>query len=893
VFYVPNDLKLKPLQLSLARPDKQVIANIKHAFGINHIIKFGQINELSFNVPYEIDLHSEFKSNPYISLFRERYLIRVKQNDVIEWYTIAKLSKASEDEDYLKVECYSLPYELRYKRINNYKVTSYNCNQVLTDCLKNTGWKIGYINPEFNLKYRSFDVSSQNKLDFLFEICETFGAVPQFDTINRKINLYKEDELIINKGFKINKYLQSLEEVIDIDEICTQLHVYGKDGISINAVNPTGQSYIEDFSYFLYPFQRDENRNVISHSDWMSDDLCHAILDYNELINANKDTFRELLESKKEYEKNITTKENELTVLNNELIMILDEIEVAKQTDGNLSELNNKKRKKQQEIDALKNQIDRLKKSLNKINTDISKLNEQLKKENNFSPKLLDELYKFTFEDEWTDENYTDEYDLYEAAWGELQKRNTPPINLNINIINFLSIIDEKQNWERLEVGTIVGVYLPKLNINIKTKIIELHFDYENDDINITISNHKRVETEEQKTIRSLYKTIGITKDLNKRKINWEKVAENYNLRNDRNSSPVANPVFKSITHIKNDDGSVNLIVNWDYREKIENIDGFLIYLYSSTINEPYTFGSTISNEAIINITAEKKSYMFPSVPANYYYTVGIQAYRRVDVDIKEDGVIKSEIVSNEIPYLPETQINAKMNIYGKVNGINQFNSNVPPNNPEPNDVWYDIEEKTVKIYNGETQSWEKVTASDAQMLNGKTADDFALVNHTHPYATTTQGGFMSPTDKQKVDNIPANIETTDGSQAKVDAFKTNTAAILTNESWQNASLQNGWVGYSANYTLQYRKNRLGNIEFRGLIKNGVLTDGTIIANLPIGYRPTTPFSPIIYIPATDINNRYIAHAQIVIDTNGDVKLYNAPTGTVQLSFDSIFFSIN
>lgn len=48
-----------------------------------------------------------------------------------------------------------------------------------------------------------------------------------------------------------------------MDDVVTRLHVTGKDGIVINSVNPTGQGYLDDFSFFLNPFQRDENRNVV------------------------------------------------------------------------------------------------------------------------------------------------------------------------------------------------------------------------------------------------------------------------------------------------------------------------------------------------------------------------------------------------------------------------------------------------------------------------------------------------------------------------------------------------------------------------------------------------------------------------------------------------------
>lgn len=48
-------------------------------------------------------------------------------------------------------------------------------------------------------------------------------------------------------------------------------------------------------------------------------------------------------------------------------------------------------------------------------------------------------------------------------------------------------------------------------------------------------------------------------------------------------------------------------------------------------------------------------------------------------------------------------------------------------------------------------------------------------------------------------------------------------------------TLQNGWTG-----TLMYTKDDLGYVRLRGTIITGTKTVGTIIANLPIGYRPSS-----------------------------------------------------
>lgn len=56
---------------------------------------------------------------------------------------------------------------------------------------------------------------------------------------------------------------------------------------------------------------------------------------------------------------------------------------------------------------------------------------------------------------------------------------------------------------------------------------------------------------------------------------------------------------------------------------------------------------------------------------------------------------------------------------------------------------------------------------------------------------------------------------------------------------WANLSLQNGWIGFGAPYTApQYTKGSDGIVTVKGLIKSGNSGVDTVIAVLPVGYRP-------------------------------------------------------
>jgi type II secretory pathway pseudopilin PulG len=56
--------------------------------------------------------------------------------------------------------------------------------------------------------------------------------------------------------------------------------------------------------------------------------------------------------------------------------------------------------------------------------------------------------------------------------------------------------------------------------------------------------------------------------------------------------------------------------------------------------------------------------------------------------------------------------------------------------------------------------------------------------------------------------------------------------------SWCTLGLQNGWVYYGGLSTPAYTKAPDGIVTVKGFIKSGTTTSGTVIANLPVGYRP-------------------------------------------------------
>ena len=301
------DLTLTPekVDLSLCRPDLTIISKLNEVYEVKHTIKLGDINELEFTVPAYINKNNIQIENPNISNIKDRYIVKLvkglETSANIEYYIINTINtKADGDKDSKIVHCMALGYELRDKILRGYTATSYGATQILTYVLSETIWNVGYIDAEFDLTHRSFEFNSVTALDAVFQIAETFNAVIIWDTISRQIDFRQPDLTGHDKGLTIayGKYLKDMDIETNPDEMCTRLKCYGADGLTFSGINPTGQAYIEDFTYFLYPFTRDVNNNALTHSDYMSDSLCNAILNYNDLIDLKATEFASLLAQK-------------------------------------------------------------------------------------------------------------------------------------------------------------------------------------------------------------------------------------------------------------------------------------------------------------------------------------------------------------------------------------------------------------------------------------------------------------------------------------------------------------------------------------------------------------------------------------------------------------------
>lgn len=615
---------LKPTRpkIFLCKPNGDIVSKISEAYNINRKTALTELFSFSFNMPYYIEENNELARNRNIDLIKERFYIKLEIGSKIEWYIITKIiDSMSDQEDHKSIECIFLPQELADKTIASYSEESKNARQVLRDILSlQTSWSIGSIDPDFELTYRSWEFPGNSLLDAIFQVMERYNAIIEWNTENRTFDMVKPEFHGQNRLGTIShrKYLKTLNRETNAEQVVTRLIPKGKDGLGINRLTLNGSNYLEDFTYWMYPFERDSNRNVIKRSNYMSDSLCHALLDYQEKAKLYENEYQKLLEQLKDLTSLHSQKKVELNHLKNQLVSIT-QLQLTQQFDGHMffekttyegytksisfnidslylyavlikigdaagktvtingqngmlhsgqwivsrkinagvSNINvvisgagttdlfiqvariNKSEfdtsnnsypivqkynfdNKEMEIAAKETEINAVQNALNSTSTQMANINTELSASKNFTQAQIKELDKYVVVQYFSDDTLFDDEDLFKEAKKKFDEIKIPQLSLKISIENFLNIIEEQGNWDKLLLGDKVIIKYEKFDLKIEAKIIEIEYDYENDEINLTIANFKNLNTNQEKLDKYIYNSNKATTIINDNKHKWD-----------------------------------------------------------------------------------------------------------------------------------------------------------------------------------------------------------------------------------------------------------------------------------------------------------------------------------------------------------------------------------
>jgi len=530
------------IRLFLCKPDRTTIAELKHIRQRKLTENYGGINQLSFNVPYMIPSDGGKQvENPTYSRVRGDYLVRLERGVFKDYYIVGNLEEDSNGGESKTVTCHQLHYEWKDKLVRNLKGTmllydpSGNNGLLNKTLLTKTDWTIDYVDSSLYNKYRTFDESERNLLEFILDSIDRYGSyIPIIDTVNKRLSIYLDENVGKFKGLEITygKYLKSLNESESFEDICTRLYIYGKD-ISINSLNPSGTDYLESLDFYIYGYQEDGNGNVISHSLYMSDGLCKAIRNYNALLTSKAGVFQGYLTQKQGYQTTLTTKQNELRTLQDELKVINDAIDIAIANNQDLTSLNTQKANKQTQINNKQGEVNTVNANISSVNTQISSLQSQIAIENNFTPAQIKERNRFIKEKTWNDSNYTKVEDLYNEGKERLLRLSQPQVVYKTDVIDIIQNLNVPYDRDKVKLGTHVKITYPNLSIDITAKIIVIDHDIDGNNLQLTIANTKDIKSGFMKIKDLLNRSANTSTQVDMSRFKWD-LSESNNTEIDR-----------------------------------------------------------------------------------------------------------------------------------------------------------------------------------------------------------------------------------------------------------------------------------------------------------------------------------------------------------------------
>jgi Tfp pilus assembly protein PilE len=146
-------------------------------------------------------------------------------------------------------------------------------------------------------------------------------------------------------------------------------------------------------------------------------------------------------------------------------------------------------------------------------------------------------------------------------------------------------------------------------------------------------------------------------------------------------------------------------------------------------------------------------------------------------------------------------------------------------------------------------------------------------------WTNTTLGSSTTSytVDAERGDTVSFKVAATNGANTS-----TYTTDADTLDLWTDLTLQNGWANYNNSYaTAGFTRSPTGRVFLKGLVRYGTVTNGTVIANLPQGYRPA---GKLVFQAATSAN----VSGRIDVAANGDVIIVSGSTNWIAL--DNISF---
>lgn len=220
---------------------------------------------LNFNAPSELNfrmyrtVREDANENSYLikiyHALKNRRMIFVEG---IGFFIISRVQDGYENELYFKdIQAKSCEVEIESKMLTYIEDGTYPFIDLLEKVVSTLpSWTIGAIDDNVSERSRTFEnVSPElNTLAFMIDnMQDAYECIFVFDTINRHITVYSQDNYIFQTQIHLTKddVINTIEVTENSEDLYTAISVLGDDNLNIAPINPLGTSVIYNFDYYM------------------------------------------------------------------------------------------------------------------------------------------------------------------------------------------------------------------------------------------------------------------------------------------------------------------------------------------------------------------------------------------------------------------------------------------------------------------------------------------------------------------------------------------------------------------------------------------------------------------------------------------------------------------
>ncbi len=380
-------------------------------------------------------------------------------------------------------------------------------------------WTIGTVDASVGSKYRTFEDVDDNTncLGFMIEkMQDAYECIFIFDITNRVINVYSQDNYVVETSIHITKddVIDNLDIDENADDLYTAITVRSNDeAVTIGAINPLGGNTIYDFSYYLSWMTSALSTKVSAWQTAVANaktNYYNLNLQYYTLLNQiNNYTLEQeriagILTMYHRCRDNIVASQStDIVAQYNEAIMgkggtADDRISISSNVQDTLAGIDNIIANHESAYDNVTTDKATATTSANTVKGQIDTIRNGLMLTAYFTASELEELNHYIFEGNYTDEyviitddmTYTEKFEqmktLYDRAAARLEIVSNPTQEFTIDTENFIFVKDFEAWTEQLETGCLINVeldtddiallFLSSMVINYEDKSLKLTF---------------------------------------------------------------------------------------------------------------------------------------------------------------------------------------------------------------------------------------------------------------------------------------------------------------------------------------------------------------------------------------------------------------------------------